>query len=124
MSPSFARSISLAVLLAFVASLGSWMFNVGRLAHELDDQIASLATLADSPHACPHHLVDRSPPADDSDHGLLHASAHIQPCPFLEFHWPVTVPSNADRGSFVFPAVAIALRETPFRPPRTFSSLA
>lgn len=116
--------MSCAVLLVFLASLGSWMFNVGRLAHELGDQMASFTGAADSSHGPAHHVTDRSQPAGDSDHALLHSAAHIQPCPFLDLDWPLTAQPDTVRDSFIAPAVAHATREAPFRPPRTSSSLA
>ena len=122
MSSAYARRLSGAVLLVFFASLGASIFHVKRLAHELGDGIATFAQAVDSSHGPAHPVPRGSLPVDDSDHELLHAAAHIQPCPFLAFDWPATAPSGAVQGSFIASAVAHAARDAPFRPPRIPSS--
>lgn len=109
------------MLLVFIASLGASIFHVKRLAHELSDGIA-IAQAVSSSHGPAHPVPRGTLPIDDSDHELLHAAAHIQPCPFLAFDWPTTTAPGIVRGSFVAPAVAHAARDAPFRPPRIPSS--
>lgn len=122
MSTAYARRLSCALLLVFLASLGASIFHVKRLAHELGDGIAAFAHAVDSSHGPAHHESGRTLPVDDLDHELLHTAAHIQPCPFLAFDWPPTAPSGVVRRSFVASAVAHAARDAPFRPPRNTSS--
>ena len=122
MSYAYARRLCCALLLVFLASLGASIFHVKRLAHELGDGMATFAQAVDSSHGPAHSAAGGALPADDAEHELLHAAAHIQPCPFLAFDWPTTTASGIVRVSFVASAVAHAARDAPFRPPRIPSS--
>ena len=124
MSSAFTRRLSGALLATLLASLGASSFNVKLLAHGLKHEMASLSHKMDSCHAPASLPGGGTQRGSDTDHELLHAGAHIQPCPLLAFEWPIPAASGIVRGWFVAPAVAYAARETPFRPPRILPSFA
>lgn len=127
MSRLLAKTISLAMLAIFIASMGAWSLNAKRLAHEFEHS-KQLALLASIDHADAHKLKDSSAPdkesLSDSEHQIVHAVDHIQPFPIPTLDGFFAAPSGSVHSSFVLHAVPLAEFEAPFRPPRSASSLA
>lgn len=116
---SLARKLSLAFLLAFIATLGNWGFNVERLAHEYEHHLASPGFTSSQPVGDTDQAPER-----DADHDRLHAVGQLQPCPLLAFDWAPFVVAGIVRSAFITFPVAPAIGEPPFRPPRGLSALA
>jgi hypothetical protein len=112
-SLAFLRKTAFALVFAFIASVGMWSFNSAHLAHEMQHEMAQVASATGG-------SVDFAQPADQ-DHELLHAVAQIQPCPLASFEWPTLSAVRALDALFTTPAVTHATREPPFRPPRSIS---
>ena len=115
----FTRNWPLALLLAFVTSLGNWSFNVERLVHVYEHQVTSpgFALAGGSAHR------DQAPDGD-ADHERLHAESQTQPCPMPCFDWPQPSREDVVRSAFLSFAVARAVGDPPFRPPRGLSEFA
>ena len=116
---SLARKFSLAHLLAFIANLGNWGFNVERLAHEYEHYLVSPGSTS-SQFAGD---TDRAPERE-ADHDRLHAVGQLQPCPLSAFDWAPLVVAGMVSSVFITFPVAPAIGEPPFRPPRGLSAFA
>lgn len=119
---SYTRRIALALIIAFVASLGVWSFNPARISHDLNhDRLLAQLSVVDHAHDHDAGKAD-SDTVNDVGHDLLHAAGQIQPMPLSSFAWIPPAHGGPIPTLFVPPVIAHSTREPPFRPPRsTFS---
>jgi hypothetical protein len=126
MVASFRRRVALSLLIALLASFGSWQLQARALAHQIEHAIGPQPVPAMDEHDHHHdHDVPRSDtPVQDGDHAVLHAvgaaaavvaSGTSQPC--LDHAGIVRTPFDA-------PPIEHATADPPYRPPRTTPTLA
>lgn len=125
------KTVSLAMLAVFMASVGAWSLNSKWLAHAFEHELEhgqQLAFAASIDHADAHQLKDSGAPdkesLNDSEHRLVHAVDHIQPFPIPTLNAVFAHPPRSIHSSFAPQAVPLAEFEAPFRPPRSTSFLA
>jgi uncharacterized protein involved in copper resistance len=124
---SFARYVSLLLLVVILAALGSWRLHAKALAHELaHDRGTAHAGAHDHPLAA---LLEADDDDDgdltcgshrhrDADHEVLHAIGHGAPAVLSTFGTSPYVEPGMVPCHFVAHRLEYSAAEAPFRPPR------